>query len=43
VGEGGFERSEKPGEGVMTLVALRPLTRLRFAQAPSPTRGEGKS
>jgi hypothetical protein len=41
VGEGGCDAlASQTGEGVMTLVVLRPLIR-RFAP-PSPTRGEGK-
>jgi DNA helicase-2/ATP-dependent DNA helicase PcrA len=46
VGEGGFERSEKPGEGSLPFfddAATNPLpaSPLR-GSAPSPTRGEGK-
>jgi hypothetical protein len=31
VGEGGFERSEKPGEGSSFIERARPLTRLELA------------
>ena len=31
VGEGGFERSEKPGEGDSCVIGTFPLTRLEFA------------
>jgi DNA helicase-2/ATP-dependent DNA helicase PcrA len=46
VGEGGFERSEKPGEGSLpffddTATNPLPASPLR-GSAPSPTRGEGK-
>ena len=30
------------GEGLRSIDRKRPLTRLRFATAPSPTRAEGK-
>jgi len=39
VGEGGRERSERPGEGAF-LKPPSPASRLRRS-APSPTRGEG--
>src|ERR1700704_4461309 len=32
-----------PDEGFRSIDRPRPLTRLRFAKPPSPTRGEGKS
>jgi hypothetical protein len=31
-----------PDEGLRTIDRPKPLTRLRFAKPPSPTRGEGK-
>src|SRR5580698_271084 len=42
VGEGGAERSSATGEGSGVRVRGTPSSALRFARAPSPTRGEGK-
>jgi very-short-patch-repair endonuclease len=42
-GEGGRERSERPGEGFLTHAPSPASLTLRVRSAPSPARGEGKS